>query len=88
MESLMVKKCQTLFEGAKCQTLLKAQASLELTVAVVGALLLLYGSLKLVMWLNERVFTRHVQYNDTRATAAQDDPGAAYEPTQKFNVLQ
>ena len=88
MASVVVKKCQALFKGAKCQTLLKAQASLEMTVAIIGSLLLLYGGLKLFLWLNERLVGRHVQYNDTRATAAQDHPDAAYEPTQKLDIFK
>ena len=75
----MVKKCQTLF---------RAQASLEMAVAITGALLLLFGSLKLFIWLNERLVGRHMTYNATRATAAGDNPNAAYEPTEPFSVFK
>ncbi len=66
----------------------RAQASLEMTVAIIGSLLLLLGSLKLFIWLNERLVGRHLKYNDTRANAASDNPDAAYEPTQKLSIFK
>lgn len=44
------------------------QASLEMTVALVGAILLLFGSLKVFLWLNERLVTRHQNYEATRVS--------------------
>jgi len=65
-----------------------AQASLEMTVAIIGSLLLLLGSLKLFLWLNERLVGRHLNYNRTRAEAASSNPDAAYEPTQQLNIFK
>jgi hypothetical protein len=52
------------------------QASLEMTVALIGALLLLFGSLKVYLWVNERLVSRQMSYEATRVAAASATPGA------------
>ena len=50
----------------------RAQASLELTLAMIGALLLLFGSLKVFLWLNERIIARQIAYERSRVQAGTD----------------
>ena len=54
----------------------RGQASLEMTVALIGALLLLFGSLKVFLWVNERLVSRQMSYEATRVAAASTTPGA------------
>ena len=72
----------------------KAQATLELTVAIIGALLFLLAAVKIVLWSAERFVTRTQNYDRTRvqaasvpvsANAAWDD---SYEPTKKLEILK
>lgn len=60
----------------------RAQASLEMTVALIGMILLLFGSLKLFLWLNERLVTRHQNYEATRVSG-----GAWTEPSTPLRIL-
>lgn len=53
------------------------QASLEITISMACALLLLLGSFKVVLWLNERLITRQQAYEKTRKAAGQQSLGAA-----------
>ncbi len=46
-----------------------AQASLELTLAMMGAILLLFGSLKVFLWVNERIISRQREYECRRLEA-------------------
>ena len=59
-----------------------AQASLEMTVAMIGAILLLFGSLKLFLWLNERLVTRHQHYEATRVSG-----GPWQEPSTPLRIF-
>ncbi len=53
------------------------QASLEMTVAMLCLMTLLFGSVKVFLWLVERVATRQVDYSNTRVEAGScDDPCA------------
>jgi hypothetical protein len=50
------------------------QTTLELTAALIVMMLLLAGSVKIFMWLNERLIKRQVDYEATRVTAANATP--------------
>lgn len=45
------------------------QASLEMTVAMLCLMTLLFGSVKVFLWLVDRVATRQVDYSKTRVEA-------------------
>jgi hypothetical protein len=51
------------------------QASLEMTLAMLGALLLLLASAKVYLWINERLVTRQLAYEATRVAAGSAQPG-------------
>lgn len=53
----------------------KAQASLELALSLTCALLLLFGSLNLFLWLNRRIVHRQEDYENTRVAAGSNQPG-------------
>lgn len=53
----------------------KGQSSLELTVALIAAFILLLGTVKLFVWVNERMVLRQEDYEATRVAAASDNPG-------------
>ena len=53
----------------------RGQASLEMTLAMIGALLLLFGSLKVYLWINERLVSRQLAYEATRVAAGSTQPG-------------
>ena len=55
---------------------------MEMTVAMIGAILLLFGSLKLFLWLNERLVTRHQNYEATRVSG-----GPWVEPSRPLRIL-
>ena len=60
----------------------KGQASLEMTLALVGALLLLFGSLKVFLWLNSRFVARQQAYEASRVAAGSTQPGTTWnEPS-------
>jgi len=40
------------------------QSSLEVTVALIGAIVLLFGSLKVFEWINERLISRQIAYDE------------------------
>ena len=64
-------------------TVKRAQASLEMTAAIVGALLLLFGALKLFLWVNERIVVRQRNYEATRASGGHwEEPN---KPLRIFN---
>ena len=62
----------------------KGQASLEMTLALMGSLLLLFGSFKVCLWLNERLVRRHQYYNCTRVQAGSSAPGVWDDPTRSI----
>ncbi len=55
---------------SKIGNLKSGQASLEMTAALIGALLLLFGSLKVCLYFAERLVTRHQNYGTGRIVAA------------------
>ena len=63
-----------------------AQASLEMTLATIGLLLLLFGSFKLLLWMSERMIRRQQDYDTGRAAAA-NDGNPNYEPTQRLDFF-
>ncbi len=48
---------------------LRAQASLEMTAAMLGVLLLLFGAFKICLWTVERIVKRDESYNRSRVNA-------------------
>lgn len=54
-----------------------------MTVALVGALLLLFGSLKVFLWINERLVERQVNYEKTRVSAGSQDSLKLWEEPDK-----
>ena len=59
-----------------------------MTVAMIGALLLLFGSIRVFLWMSERLITRQQGYERTRAAAANDQPGRTWdEPTDRLDIL-
>ncbi len=69
----------------------RGQATLEMTVAIIGALVLLVGSVKITLWAAERYFTRVKNYDLTRKAAASapagTPPDTSYEPTTKLKIF-
>ena len=54
----------------------RAQASMEMTVAMICAMLLMLGCFKMWLWMNERLIARQQEYNATRVAAASNvNPG-------------
>ena len=70
------------------------QATLELTVAMVGALLFVVAAVKIVLWSAERFVTRAQRYDRARTSAASIPESAnadwdgSYEPTKKLEILK
>jgi len=66
-------------QAARCKgqarALQRGQASLETTLAMLGALLLLLGSVKVYLWVNERLISRQQAYEATRVAAGSTQPG-------------
>ena len=62
----------------------RAQASLEMTLALGGMLLLLLGSFKVFLWINERLVRRHQYYNCTRVAAGGNSPGLWNDPAVRI----
>lgn len=54
----------------------KAQTSLETTLALAGALLLMFGALKVFTWLAGTMVLRQQDYEATRVEAGSIDMGA------------
>ena len=69
------------------RSFVSGQSTLELTVAMIGALLFLFGSLKLFLWVNERLVQRHLAYEETRAEAGNNNPRAKYEPSKALSFF-
>ena len=55
----------------------RGQASLEMAIAMGGVILLILGSLKVCVWVNERLISRQQYYEATRVLAGSAPPGAA-----------
>lgn len=48
------------------------QTTIEVGVGMVVVMLLLFGSLKIFLWLNERMVLRQVAYENTRVAASEN----------------
>lgn len=73
--------------------LVRGQASLEMTIALVGALILLFGSLKVLLWSVERVTARQQAYEQSRVAAGSTPQvGVALvgwnEPSEPLQIFQ
>lgn len=67
----------------------EGQASLEMTAAVIGALLLLVGCLQVFVWINQRMVARQQSYEATRLPAASTAPGTRWdEPSERLEIFQ
>lgn len=60
-----------------------------MVVALIGALLLLFGSLKVFLWMNGRVIARQQSYEATRVAAgSKATPGTLWnEPNAKLRIF-
>jgi len=71
----------------------RGQATLEMTVALIAALLLLAGAVKFTLWAAERYYARLTAYERTRAAAASAPFSTAtrwdgsYEPSQPLDLF-
>ena len=75
----------------RCSKSSKGQASLEMTVALLGVMLLLIGSLKLFLWINDGLVERQRSYEATRQAAGNAPPGqqaAQWTEPQKLNLFK
>lgn len=60
-----------------------------MTVAMIGALLLLFGALKMFLWINGRLIARQQAYEASRVAAGSTQPGALWkEPSQKLEIFK
>lgn len=69
---------------------LKAQASIEMTVAMFGTLLLLLGCFKVFLWVNTRLIQRQQAYEATRlqaGTSTSTDPVRWQEPSERLRIF-
>ena len=54
-----------------------------MTVALIGALILLFGTVKVFLWVNERIVQRQVSYENTRASG-----GNWTEPSTPLRIFK
>ncbi len=54
-----------------------------MTVALIGALLLLFGSFKVFLWLTERIVSRQTAYENSRVAAGSDASAPWNDPTDQ-----
>ena len=70
----------------------KAQATVELAVAILGGLLFLVAAVKVVFWSTERFVARTQDYDRTRTSAARVNASTAwdnsYEPRKELEILK
>jgi len=60
----------------------------EMCVALIGVMLLLFGSLKFFLWLNTSYVVRERNYEQTRAAAASDlTPGKRWVEPRPLDVF-
>jgi hypothetical protein len=53
----------------------KAQSSIEMVIALICALILFLGSVKIFSWANSAMVTRQQWYDSTRVAAGSSSPG-------------
>jgi uncharacterized protein (UPF0333 family) len=72
-----------------CKNNIKAQATLELSLAIICVLLLLVGVLNVFIWANKLLLTRNSEYRKTRLSASQTYTEAAAQVDEsKFPPLK
>ena len=83
----------TLVHGSRFKV--QGQATLELTVAMAGALIFLVAAVKIVLWSAERFVAKAKNYDRMRVSAASvpkstnaGDWDNSYEPTKKLEILK
>ena len=67
------------------------QASLEMTLAWIGVLLLLFGSFKVFLWVNKRMIARQQAYESSRVAAGSSTKAGAVEwdePSEKLAIFK
>ncbi|MBI3319013.1 MAG: hypothetical protein HYZ89_00270 [Candidatus Omnitrophica bacterium] len=55
-----------------------------MTLALTGALILLFGSLKVCLWISERLVRRQQYYHCTRVAAGGNSPGLWNDPARSI----
>ncbi|MCX5704002.1 MAG: hypothetical protein NT066_05905 [Candidatus Omnitrophica bacterium] len=65
----------------------KAQASLEMAIAIVSVLLLLLGCLRVFFWVNQRFVLRQEAYESMAVEAANTAPNPIWE-TERQQEMQ
>lgn len=65
------------------------QVTLELALIFICLVLLLFGSLKIFFWANDRFVSRQKGYEATRVDAGSSDPGAEVDESAypKLNIF-
>ena len=60
-----------------------------MSVAMIGALLLLLGCIKVFFWMNERLILRQQSYEATRIPAASTTPDVQWaEPSRRLSIFK
>ena len=67
---------------------MRGQAALEMTAALIGVLLLLFGSLKVCLWLAERLIARQQSYEATRVGHGAGGGGSLTEPSKALRIFE
>ena len=67
----------------------RAQVSLELALAFISIFLLLFGTLNLFFWMNERLVLRQRDYEETRVKAGAHHAGIRVDESNypKLNIF-
>lgn len=68
-------------------TYTKAQVSLEMSVAVMCFIVLLFGILQVFSWLNSSLVSRQVNYESTRYSATSSYSYQAPPQTERLNIF-
>ena len=53
----------------------RGQSTLELTVAMIAVFILLLSSVKIFVWVNQRMVLRQEDFEQSRVAAASNNPG-------------
>ena len=78
-------KIQNLKSPARSLQCARAQASLEMTAAMIGALLLFFAGAKVWLWVSQRLVTRQQGYETSRV-AAGDQPSPWVDPAKTIRL--
>ena len=62
------------------------QATLETTLTLLGAALMLFGCVKVVLWLTERLVRRQQYYNCTQGEAGSSEELVWDDPASKIKL--